>query len=333
MLHRFLFISLLFLNVLSLLCCIFTGSVHIPASDVWGALTHDHNVSDGIRFIVMESRLPAAITACLTGGALGVCGLLLQSYFRNPLAGPSILGITNGANLMVALVTLGGWGTVALTSQGSVLVLAALAGSFGILTLLLAIGRMVRNSLTLLIVGMMLSYLTSAIITLLGYHATATGVQGLMLWGMGSFNGVSSEMLPWYALFIIASLLASALLIKPLNGWMQGELYAQSIGISVRRTRWLLLIVSGILAAITTAFTGPIAFVGISMPHVARLLLHTDDHRRLLPASLLLGSLCCTLCLTISTLPDGGSVLPINALTPIFGVPVILYVVIPQKAA
>lgn len=328
MLPRLIFISLILLNVLSLLGSIFTGSVHIPASEVWGALTHEHAVRPGIRFIIMESRLPAAITASLTGGALGVCGLLLQSYFRNPLAGPSILGITNGANLMVALVTLGGWGAVALTSQGSVLILAALAGSFGILALLLAIGRLVRHSLTLLIAGMMLSYLTSAIITLLGYHATATGVQGLMLWGMGSFNGVGPAMLPWYALFIIASLLASALLIKPLNGWMQGELYARSIGIAVRRTRWLLLVVSGALAAITTAFAGPIAFVGISMPHVARLLLRTDDHRRLLPASLLLGSLCCTLCLTISTLPDGGSVLPINALTPIFGVPVILYVVL-----
>ncbi len=328
---RPIFPLLILLNLLSLLLCIFFGSIHIDAADVWAALMHDDGVSDGIRFIVMESRLPAAITACLTGGALGGCGLLLQSYFRNPLAGPSILGITNGANLLVALVTLSGWGTLTLSAGLSLNVLAALLGSFGILLLLLAIGRKVRSSLTLLIVGMLISYLTSALITLLGYHASATGIQGLMLWGMGTFNGVGTAALLPYSILIVLTLLASALLIKPLNGWMQGELYARNIGIPVRRTRWMLLIVSGTFAALTTAFAGPIAFVGISMPHVARLLMHTDDHRRLLPASLLLGSLCCTLCQTISTLPDGGSVLPINALTPIFGVPVIVYVILRKR--
>lgn len=319
---------LLLLNLIALIANIFLGSVHIPMNEVWEAFVRSDSVSDGIRFIILESRLPAAITAMLTGGALGVCGLLLQSYFRNPLAGPSILGITNGANLMVALITLGSVSSATTIIGMPITIIAALVGAFAILLLLLSIGRVVRSQITLLIIGMLLSYLTSAIITLLSYHATATGVQNLMLWGMGNFNGVGTSGLPLFASLILLSLVASAFLIKPLNGWMMGEQYAQSIGINISRTRWMLLVISGVLAAVTTAWTGPIAFVGLSMPHVARMLMRTDNHRRLLPASLLLGGLCCSLCLTISTLPEGGSVLPINALTPIFGIPVILYVLI-----
>lgn len=319
---------LLLLNLIALIANIFLGSVHIPMNEVWEAFVRPESVSDGIRFIILESRLPAAITAMLTGGALGVCGLLLQSYFRNPLAGPSILGITNGANLMVALITLGSVSSATTIIGMPITIIAALVGAFAILLLLLSIGRVVRSQITLLIVGMLLSYLTSAIITLLSYHATATGVQNLMLWGMGNFNGVGISGLPLFATLILLSLVASAFLIKPLNGWMLGEQYAQSIGINISRTRWMLLGISGVLAAITTAWTGPIAFVGLSMPHVARMLMRTDNHRQLLPASLLLGGLCCSLCLTISTLPEGGSVLPINALTPIFGIPVILYVLL-----
>lgn len=319
---------LLILNLLLLVANICWGSVHIPLADVWAALTSQAGVSEGVRFIVLQSRLPAAITALLTGSSLGVCGLLLQSYFRNPLAGPSILGITNGANLMVALIALCGWGGATLAGHLTLTVLASLLGAFAILGLLLAIGHVVRTQVTLLIVGMLLSYLTSALITLLSYQATAQGLQQLMLWGMGSFNGVSLSALPLYATLLLLTLSGSLWLIKPLNGWMLGEQYAQSLGFSIRRTRWMLLLVSGLLAAITTAWTGPIAFVGLSMPHVARMLMRTDNHLQLLPASLLLGALCCSLCLLLSTLPSGGTLLPINALTPLFGIPVILYVLL-----
>lgn len=319
---------LLSLNLLLLVANICWGSVHIPLADVWAALTSQAGVSEGVRFIVLQSRLPAAITALLTGSSLGVCGLLLQSYFRNPLAGPSILGITNGANLMVALIALCGWGGATLAGHLTLTVLASLLGAFAILGLLLAIGHVVRTQVTLLIVGMLLSYLTSALITLLSYQATAQGLQQLMLWGMGSFNGVSLSALPLYATLLLLTLFGSLWLIKPLNGWMLGEQYAQSLGFSIRRTRWMLLLISGLLAAITTAWTGPIAFVGLSMPHVARMLMRTDNHLQLLPASLLLGALCCSICLLLSTLPSGGTLLPINALTPLFGIPVILYVLL-----
>lgn len=299
------------------------GSVHVPWSELLEERWH---------FIVWKSRFPQSVTAWLTGAALGSCGLLLQSYFRNPLAGPSILGITSGANLMVALVTLGNTGWIASQSMApnsqSLLVVAALIGAFVVLGVLLLLGRRVRSQVTLLIVGIMLSYLTSALITLLGYYATAQGVQQLMLWGMGDFGSVGSDGLVAYTLLILVGLIASLLLIKPLNGWMQGEYYAMNLGIDLKRTQWMVLGVTGLLAAVTTAWCGPIAFVGLSMPHVARMMLRTDDHGLLLPASMLLGALCCEVCLGLSTLPDGGTLLPINALTPLFGIPVILYVLL-----
>lgn len=304
---------LILLNLFAIIANIVFGSVSIPFEELSDPRWH---------FIVFESRLPAAITAALTGASLGVCGLLLQSYFRNPLAGPSILGITSGANLMVAIVTLAG------VMVGAGLVIAALIGSFTVLALLLFLGRFVRHHVTLLIVGILLSYLTSAVITLMGYYASANGVQNLMLWGMGSFNGVGTKGLWLFVPLNLSGLFASALLIKSLNGWMLGETSARNLGISISHTRLLVLFITGLLSAATTAWCGPIAFVGLAMPHIARLIYKTDDHRRLLPASLLCGSLCCSICLLISTLPAGGAVLPINALTPIFGVPVIVYILL-----
>ena len=316
------FLLILF-NLATVAVNICYGSIHIPLDELLEERWH---------FIVWESRMPAAITALLTGSALASCGLLLQSYFRNPLAGPSILGITNGANLMVALVTLGGlrwsitWGSS--FEMKSVVVIAAFIGSFLVLALLLFLGRIVRSQVTLLIIGILLSYLSSALITLLGYYASAQGFQQLMLWGMGDFSSVSITELPGFVLLIVIGLLASLLLIKPLNGWMQGEKYAMNLGIDLRKTRLMVLGVTGLLTAVTTAWCGPIAFVGLSMPHVARMLLKTDDHGKLMPVTILLGGLCCSLCLWLSTRPDGGTLLPINALTPLFGVPVIVYVLL-----
>ncbi len=314
---------LILLNLTAVAVNICYGSIHIPLEELLDERWH---------FIVWESRMPAAITALLTGSALASCGLLLQNYFRNPLAGPSILGITNGANLMVALVTLGGlrwsitWGSS--FEMKSVVVIAAFIGSFLVLALLLFLGRIVRSQVTLLIIGILLSYLSSALITLLGYYASAQGFQQLMLWGMGDFSSVSIAELPGFVLLIVIGLLASLLLIKPLNGWMQGEKYAMNLGIDLRKTRLMVLGVTGLLTAVTTAWCGPIAFVGLSMPHVARMLLKTDDHGKLMPVTILLGGLCCSLCLWLSTRPDGGTLLPINALTPLFGVPVIVYVLL-----
>lgn len=310
---------LLALNAIMVLANVCYGSVTIPFDEIG---------MERWQYIIWQMRFPAALTAMLTGAALGAAGLLLQSYFRNPLAGPSILGITSGANLMVVLLTMGNVG-IGLSSPIATIgatVTAAFIGAGGVLLLLLLMGRYVRNQTTLLIVGMMLSYLTSAIITLLGYRASQQGLQQMMLWGMGDFGSVGMSGLPYYILFIIIGVGGSLCLIKPMNGWMMGELYAQNMGINLKTTRWMVLGVTGLLSAITTAWCGPIAFVGLSMPHAARLLLKTDDHRLLLPTTMLLGALCCSLCLRLSTTAEGGTLLPINALTPIFGIPIIVYV-------
>jgi len=312
--------------ILAALACLLTGSVSIPASEVCSILMGREASQSSWSYIIWDMRFPAMLTALLTGAALGVSGLLLQTYFRNPLAGPSILGITSGANLAVAIVIL-----LTGTHAGLGLVGASFAGAMAVLLLLLFIGRMVKHTVTLLIVGILLSYLTSAILTLLNYQASADGVQALLLWGMGTFQQVGMSNLPLFSFLLSLGLIASLWLIRPMNGWMMGELYARNLGVSVSQVRWMVLIVTGLLCASTTAWCGPIAFVGLSVPHVARMLFKTDNHRTLLPASMLLGSLCCLLCLWMSSWPPNGLSLPINALTPLFGIPVILYVLIRRK--
>lgn len=322
-------IILLLLNAVFCLLNLLCGSVEIPISAIGNMICGNEGGFTNVqRIIILESRLPAALCAVLTGGALGACGLMLQSYFRNPLAGPSILGITSGAQLMVAIVTLTGLSTTATVFGGFQLVGAALVGALGMLMLLLWIGTLVRNSVGLLIVGILLSYLTSAILTLLNYYASADGVQSLLLWGMGSFGNISLSQLPYYAAIITAGLLLSIGLIKPLNGWMLGHLYAKNLGFNLERTRIMILLCTGLLCAVTTAWCGPISFIGLSVPHIARLWAKSDNHRYLLPLSILLGGLCCSLCLWISTWPEGGRLLPINALTPILGIPVVLWVIL-----
>jgi len=322
-------IALLLFNIGTVVLNLVSGSVEIPVSAIWNIICGTkEGFSTAQETIVLESRLPAALCALFTGSALGACGLLLQSYFRNPLAGPSILGITSGAQLMVALVTLTGLSLSSALGSGTEIVAAAMAGAMAMLFLLLWIGKRVRHNVALLIVGILLSYLTSAILTLLNYYATADGVQSLLLWGMGTFGNVSLEQLPLYISLILIGITLSAMLIKPMNGWMLGELYARNLGISISRTRWMLLLCTGLLCAVTTAWCGPISFIGLSMPHIARMIARTDDHRSLLPLSALLGGACCSLCLWVSSWPDGGQLLPINALTPIVGIPVILWVIL-----
>ena len=321
--HTLLYPILLVLLIAAVFACLVSGSVSIPWTDVWATLTQQESVPHSWYYIIWQMRIPAILTAALTGASLGACGLLLQSYFRNPLAGPSILGITNGANLGVAIVI-----TITGSHAGFGMIGAALIGAATVLLLLLGVGRIVRHPVTLLIVGILLSYLSSAILTLIHYHASADGVQALLLWGMGSFHQVGMSQMPVYALLTLLPLVGSLWLIRPLNGWMLGDLYARNLGISTRRVRWYVLGITGLLCAVTTAWCGPIAFIGLSIPHVARMVCRTDNHRSLLPTSILLGALCALLCLWCSTWPASGQTLPINAITPIFGIPVILYVIL-----
>jgi len=307
------------------------GSVRIPVASVVGILMGGEAERASWQFIVMESRLPQAITAVLCGAALAVSGLMLQTAFRNPLAGPSIFGINSGAGLGVALVMLllGGSlsaGSVSISGFVAILV-AAFVGALAVMAVIFFFSTIVRNNVMLLIIGIMTGYISNAAISLLNFFATDEGVKSYMVWGMGSFGGVSMLMMPAFASVTILGLIGALLLIKPLNALLLGDRYAENLGVSIVRTRNWLLIVTGLLTAITTAFCGPVAFIGLAVPHIARLLLSTDNHRLLLPATILCGAVVALVCNLICYLPGESGVIPLNAVTPLMGAPVIIYVI------
>lgn len=328
------FLWMILLTAALFVANIFCGSVAIPAADTFHALFGGGDPESTIRFIILESRLPQALTALLAGASLAVSGLMLQTSLRNPLAGPSILGISAGAGLGVAIVMLMLGGSVALgniTLGGRTAVLiAALAGSLLIMGLLLLLSSWLKNILMLLIAGIMLGYLTSSVITLLNYFSTAQGVHSYTLWGMGTFNSVSMPQMPLYAGVSLAGLLLSVLLIKPLNLMMLGDSYARNLGLNLTHTRNMLLFATGVLTAVVTAYCGPVSFIGLAVPHIARLIFHKDDHRVLLPATILTGSAVALLCNLISVAPM-ETMLPLNAVTPLIGAPVIIYVILKRR--
>lgn len=307
------------------------GSVKIPTADVVSILLGNEASKASWQFIVLESRLPQAITATLCGAALAVSGLMLQTAFRNPLAGPSVFGVNSGAGLGVALVMLflgGGLsvGSVSITGFAAIL-LAAFVGAMTVMAIIFFFSTLVRNSVMLLIIGIMIGYISNSAISLLNFFATDEGVKSYMVWGMGSFGGVSMANMPVFAIVTLAGLFGALLLIKPLNALMLGDRYAENLGVNIMRVRNWLLIVTGLLTAITTAFCGPVAFIGLVVPHIARLLLTTDNHRQLLPATLLCGSVVALVCNLICYLPGESGVIPLNAVTPLIGAPVIIYVI------
>ena len=311
------------------------GSVHIPAQQVWQMLCGNGPDKATWSFILWESRFPQAVTAVLSGGALAVCGLMLQTAFKNPLAGPSILGINSGASLGVALVMLwlGGSVTAGTFSASGFLsvLLAAFAGSMLIMAFVLFLSTLIRSTVMLLIAGIMIGYITSSAISLLNFFATAEGVQSYLIWGMGNFGGVSLQQLPYFAGVTLLGLLGSLLLIKPLNALLLGERYAENLGIRVRAVRNWLLVVTGLLTAVTTAFCGPVSFIGLAVPHVARMLLGTSNHRSLLPVTMLCGAVVALVCNLLCVLPGESGLLPLNAVTPLIGAPIIIYVIVHQR--
>lgn len=324
-------ISIAVLFVLNLVI----GSVDIPVGQVFSILIGGEAEKASWTYIVMESRLPQTITAMLCGASLAASGLMLQTSFRNALAGPSILGITNGASLGVALVMLALGGVIGADSSFQVagffaIILAAFFGSILVLGVLLGLASVIRSNIMLLIVGIMVGYLTSSLISLLNAFASADNVHSYVMWGMGSFSDVSLQQLPWFAGVSIAGLTLSVLLIKPLNALLLGDAYAQNLGFNISHIRRLLLLATGLLTAISTAFCGPVAFIGLAVPHIARMILGSENHKVLLPATILTGSLVAMLCNLLCILP-GETILPLNAVTPIIGAPVILYVILMHK--
>ena len=312
-----------------------TGSVQIPFADVLDILCGRFAGKESWQYIILENRLPQALTALLCGASLSVCGLMLQTAFRNPLAGPDVFGISSGAGLGVALVMLLLGGTVStslFTVSGFLAILtAAFLGAITVTALILFLSTLVRNSVLLLIVGIMVGYVSSSAVSLLNFFASEEGVKSYMVWGMGNFGGVSMSHIPLFSLLCLVGITAALLLVKPLNILLLGPQYAESLGISTRRLRNLLLLIVGLLTAITTAFCGPISFIGLAIPHIARLLFRTDNHQVLLPGTILTGAAIALLCNFICFLPSEMGVIPLNAVTPLIGAPVIIYVIIQRQ--
>lgn len=326
-----------FLLIALFLVSLIVGAVDVPVSDVLrilGSAIGMTSTSEGLgvsSYIVLNSRLPQAVTAMFCGASLAVSGLMLQTAFRNPLAGPSIFGINSGASLGVALVMLllGGSitaGSFSLSGFAAIL-FAAFVGAMVVMALILFFSTLVKNNVMLLIIGIMIGYLATSAISLLNFFATDAGVQSYMVWGLGNFGGVTINQLPVFVIVSILGLLASVALIKPLNALLLGEQYAENLGINTRRVRFYLLLVTGILTAITTAFCGPVAFIGLAVPHIARMVIGTENHRQLLPSTILMGGIVALVCNIISVLPGDAGIIPLNAVTPLIGAPVIIYVI------
>ena len=324
--------SMAVVMVVLFVACLVFGSVDIPLGDVFGSLTGGEVSRATSRVIVLETRLPMACTAMLSGAALSIAGLLMQTTFDNPLAGPSILGISTGSSLGVAIVMLALGGSIGGVMGSSLSALiGALLGAGVIMMVLLAFSSVVKNSVMLLIIGIMVSHLASSAISLLNFFSTQEGVHSYVIWGLGNFSGVTLERLPIFAILVVVSLILSMMLVKPLNALLLGVRYAENLGVNIRGTRNRLLVLSGVLTAVVTAFCGPIGFIGLIVPHIARLSLRSSNHIVLLPATALAGAvvaLCCTL---ISVVPSASGIIPINAITPIIGVPIIIYIIVNRK--
>ena len=312
------------------------GSVSIPLSEVIGILFGSDTDNTTGQHIVLQSRLPQAVTALFAGASLAVSGLLLQTLFKNPLAGPSILGISDGANLGVALVMLfygSSFNLFSVYSFGGSLamIIAAFFGACVILGVIIYFSTKVTSSVMLLIIGIMVGYLASSAISILNYYSSADRVHAYVMWGMGDFSGVSNERLPFFIICSAVGLFLAVMMIKPLNALLLGEMYATNLGVKVKRTRIIILLCTGLLTATTTAFCGPISFIGLAVPHIARLLLGSSNHTMLLPVTILTGSCVALLCNILTVLPGNDSVLPLSAITPIVGAPIIIYVIVNRK--
>ncbi len=325
-------ISLLLLPVLCLLSLL-VGSVHISPAEVWAALMGSSD--ETVRYIVTESRLPQMCTALLAGAALGVSGLVMQTLFSNPLADPSLLGVNSGASLGAAIALLAFGGSFALggaTLSGVLFTVgAAFVGACAVIALIALCSRWLTSNLSLLVAGVMLSFIISSVISLLSFYATSEGVRSFVVWGLGDFSGVSSSRLWLMSILVIVPVWGVRLCATSMNALLLGADYATNLGVNVKRVRTLLLILTGLLTAVVTALCGPISFIGLAVPHVSRMLLRTADHRKLLPAVFVMGADVALLSLILSHLPGEAGTLPIVAITPLLGAPVVLYILVKRR--
>ena len=328
-----LLISIVVLVVVNLLL----GTVRIPVGEVCSILIGAGSDSEIWTNIVISSRLPQVLTAIVAGAGLAVSGLQMQTVFRNPLAGPSVLGISNGSALGVAFVVLlsGKIGGVALSRLGylgdAAMSVAAIVGALAVMLLIVWISQKVKGNVTLLIIGVMIGYLANAIIGVLKFLSPEEDVKSFVVWGLGSFSRVSGDEMLLFVVLMCILLPISFLLVKPMNMLLLGERYAANLGLNVQRARMLIIVCSGVLVAIVTAYCGPIMFIGLAVPHLARALFRTSDHRVLLPATALCGAALALVCNFIARMPGFEGALPVNSVTALVGAPVIAAVLFGRR--
>jgi iron complex transport system permease protein len=327
-----LFIAVVFLFLLD----IALGSVNIPLLQIPKILFGGDAENEIWNNIILHFRLPRAIAAVLVGAALGLSGLQMQTLFRNPLAGPFVLGISSGASLGVALLVLASYGVAGSFISGGlggwIMVIAAFLGAMGVFLLVMAVSYRVRDSMSLLIIGIMLGSITGAIVGALQYFSDAEQIQIYLIWTLGSLGGLTWSELQIFIPVILIGLTVASVLFKPLNAMLLGDNYAQSMGVKLKLSRSVINISTSLLAGAVTAFCGPIAFIGLAVPHITRMVLNTGDHKWLIPAVAGIGSVLMLFCDMISQLPGREEVLPINIVTSIVGAPVVIWIIMRKRA-
>ncbi len=330
--NTIIYIVLILLLASSFFAVLFTGTVRIPLQDIVGILFAQEKQAEEWMTIIREFRLPKAITSILAGMALSVSGLQMQTVFRNPLAGPYVLGISAGASLGVAIMIMGLSGVVVGHSVGIagnwMIALAAFLGASAVLFLIFSVSLRIKDIMTILILGIMFGSITSSLINVLQFFTSENLLKSFTVWTMGSLNGVTVSQLKVLVPCVLMGLLVSLLSVKALNAILLGENYARSLGVNIIASRLLIFFSTGILAGSVTAFCGPIGFVGIAVPHICRMLFRTADQRILLFASILVGAVTMLVSDLISQLPGNGVVLPINSVTAFIGIPIIIWIIV-----
>ena len=326
-----LFLVLLFCFVLNLSL----GSVAIPFNDTLRSILGGQIENESWHYIIWNYRIPKAFTAILVGSGLSLSGLLMQTLFRNPLAGPFVLGISSGASLGAALLIMGStlfsqWFIFEVINDVS-LAIASSIGSFLVLLAVIAVATRVKDTMALLIIGLMFGSITAALVSVLSYFTDADKLQQYIFWAFGSVGNLSGVQLALLSVFIFIGIILSIISVKSLNALLLGENYARSLGVRLKKTRFIIIVATGLLAGAVTAFAGPIAFIGLAVPHLTRQIFNTTDHNILVPAVLVYGAILLLLCDLIAQLPSSSYVLPLNAITSVVGAPVVIWLLVRKK--
>ncbi len=309
------------------------GSVYLSFADIWDALICNDPTNINYK-ILFKSRMPQSFTALLAGAGLAVCGLQMQTLFRNPLAAPSVLGISSGASLGVALVVMlsSAFGITILSSGlliGNIAILiAAFCGAMVVLMLIMFFSIRIKNNATLLIIGLMISYITSSVVSVLEFYSSEESVHKFVVWGLGNFSNITNYQLMIFAPIVLFMIVLSIFMSKTLNTLLLGENYAENLGLNVKRARLKIIIVTGVTTAVITAYCGPIAFLGLAVPHLTKLLLPTSDNRILMPSVVLMGALLASICNIVSRMPWSDGTIPVNAVTSLIGAPIVISIIV-----